>query len=70
MIQSISKLISFDEFLAVKPEIGRYELHNGVIVEMPNPNRVRTIMVNCSRLFATIGKLPLHNSILPVCNER
>jgi Uma2 family endonuclease len=37
MIQSIFKLISFDEFLAGKPEIGRYELHNGVIVEMPNP---------------------------------
>jgi Uma2 family endonuclease len=37
MTQSISKLITFDEFLGWKPENGRYELHNGVIVEMPNP---------------------------------
>ncbi|MEG4349286.1 Uma2 family endonuclease [Microcoleus sp. LAD1_D3] len=37
MTQAISKLMSFDEFLEWKPENGRYELHNGVIVEMPNP---------------------------------
>ncbi|MEP0751074.1 Uma2 family endonuclease [Trichocoleus sp. Lan] len=37
MTQAISKLINFDEFLEWKPENGRYELHNGVIVEMPNP---------------------------------
>ena len=37
MTQAISKLITFDEFLEWKPENGRYELHNGVIVEMPNP---------------------------------
>ena len=37
MTQAISKLISFDEFLEGKPENGRYELHNGVMVEMPNP---------------------------------
>jgi Uma2 family endonuclease len=34
MIQAISKLMTFDEFLEWKPENGRYELHNGVIVEM------------------------------------
>ncbi len=34
MIQTISKLMTFDEFLEWKPENGRYELHNGVIVEM------------------------------------
>ncbi|MDB9512269.1 Uma2 family endonuclease [Kamptonema animale CS-326] len=37
MIQAISKLITFEEFLEWKPENGRFELHNGVIVEMPNP---------------------------------
>ncbi len=37
MTQAISKLMTFDEFLEWKPENGRYELHNGVIVEMPNP---------------------------------
>jgi Uma2 family endonuclease len=37
MIQAISKPITFDEFIEWKPEDGHYELHNGVIVEMPNP---------------------------------
>jgi Uma2 family endonuclease len=37
MTQAISKLITFDEFIEGKPETGRYELHNGVIVAMPNP---------------------------------
>ena len=37
MTQAISKLMTFDEFREWKPENGRYELHNGVIVEMPNP---------------------------------
>ncbi|NJK65530.1 MAG: Uma2 family endonuclease [Microcoleus sp. SU_5_3] len=34
MIQAISKLVTFDDFLEWKPENGRYELRNGVIVEM------------------------------------
>ncbi len=29
--------MSFDEFLESKPQNGRYELHNSVMVEMPNP---------------------------------
>ena len=37
MTQTIPKLIIFDDFLEWKPENRRYELHNGVIVEMPNP---------------------------------
>ncbi|MGL5131937.1 MAG: Uma2 family endonuclease [Planktothrix sp.] len=37
MIQTISKLINFDQFLDWKPENGQYELHQGVVVEMPNP---------------------------------
>ncbi|MEG4815903.1 Uma2 family endonuclease [Microcoleus sp. K5-D4] len=37
MTQAISKLMTFDEFLEWKPEKGRYELHNGLIVEMANP---------------------------------
>ena len=36
MTQAISKLMSFDEFLEGKPENGGYELHNSVMVEMPN----------------------------------
>ncbi|WP_293351897.1 MULTISPECIES: Uma2 family endonuclease [unclassified Microcoleus] len=36
MIQTISKTITFDEFVAWYPEnsVHKYELHNGVIVEM------------------------------------
>lgn len=39
MIQAIAKHITFDEFIAGYPENSehRYELHNGVIVEMPKP---------------------------------
>jgi len=37
MTQAIPKLITFDDFLEWKPEKGHHELHNGVIVELPNP---------------------------------
>jgi Uma2 family endonuclease len=39
MTQSLRKLITFDEFVAKYPdETGkRYELHDGVVVEMPQP---------------------------------
>jgi Uma2 family endonuclease len=32
-----TKLVTFDEFAQWKPEGGRYELHDGVIVEMSQP---------------------------------
>jgi Uma2 family endonuclease len=37
MMQTIAKTVTFDEFVARYPEnsISRYELHNGVIVEIP-----------------------------------
>ncbi|MEH1949073.1 MAG: Uma2 family endonuclease [Nostoc sp.] len=37
MTQGIPKLVSFEDFAAWRPEGGRYELHDGVIVEMPQP---------------------------------
>ena len=39
MIQAIPKQVTFDEFIAWYPEKSehRYELHNGVIVELPKP---------------------------------
>ncbi|MDJ0616784.1 MAG: Uma2 family endonuclease [Calothrix sp. MO_192.B10] len=39
MTQAPSKLVTFDEFIAWYPDNSnvRYELHNGVIVEMPKP---------------------------------
>ncbi|MBD2485189.1 Uma2 family endonuclease [Planktothrix sp. FACHB-1365] len=44
MTQAIPKLMTFDEFLEWKPEIGHYELHNGVIVEMPNPTGQHSVV--------------------------
>ena len=46
MTQTISKLITFDEFLEWKPENGRYELHQRVIVEMQT---TKTKTVGCVR---------------------
>ncbi|MCC5660087.1 MULTISPECIES: Uma2 family endonuclease [unclassified Nostoc] len=37
MIQAIHKLVTFEDFAAWRPEGGRYELHDGVIVEMAQP---------------------------------
>ncbi|MBD1858247.1 MULTISPECIES: Uma2 family endonuclease [Leptolyngbya] len=37
MTQALSKVLTFDEFASWRPEDGRYELHDGVIVEMPQP---------------------------------
>ena len=34
MVQALPRLMTFQEFLAWKPETERYELHDGVIVEM------------------------------------
>jgi len=34
MLQSLSKLITFDEFIEWLPEDRRYELHEGIIIEM------------------------------------
>ncbi len=37
MIQSLPKLVTFEEFAAWRPDSGRYELHDGIIVEMAQP---------------------------------
>lgn len=37
MTQLLTKLITVEEFLTTKPEKGRYELHNGAVVEMAQP---------------------------------
>lgn len=37
MTQALTKVVSFEEFIDWKPSNGRYELHNGVIVEMAQP---------------------------------
>ena len=37
MAQALPKLVTFEEFVKWKPDGGSYELHDGVIVEMPQP---------------------------------
>ncbi len=37
MTQAVRKLVTFEEFALLKPEDGRYELHDGVIIKMPQP---------------------------------
>ncbi|MEH1816926.1 MAG: Uma2 family endonuclease [Nostoc sp.] len=37
MIQAIHKLVTFEDFAAWRPEGGKYELHDGVIVEIAQP---------------------------------
>ncbi|MEC4819371.1 MAG: Uma2 family endonuclease [Scytonema sp. PMC 1069.18] len=37
MSQAQPKLVTFEEFAAWRPDSGRYELHDGVIVEMAQP---------------------------------
>ncbi|MHC5595367.1 MAG: Uma2 family endonuclease [Nostoc sp.] len=37
MTQSLRKLVTFEDFVVWRPEGGRYELHDGVIVEMAQP---------------------------------
>ncbi|MBD2295385.1 Uma2 family endonuclease [Anabaena sphaerica FACHB-251] len=37
MVQVLQKPVTFAEFVDWKPDGGRYELHNGVIVEMSQP---------------------------------
>jgi len=34
MVQAVSQLMTFQEFLAWKPKTGRYGLHDGVVIEM------------------------------------
>ncbi len=38
MVQTLTQPVTFDEFIAWYPDTGgRYELHDGVVVEMPKP---------------------------------
>ena len=46
-IQPLQKLNSFDEFIEWYPDDGkRYELHDGVIIEMPPATGDRTLMIS------------------------
>ena len=79
MIQTISKTITFDEFVAWYPEnsVHNYELHNGVIVEMPlgTGRHSRVIGLTRDEISAEIRRLKLpcfipgHCLLKPVRNE-
>jgi Uma2 family endonuclease len=44
MTQALAKFITFDEFIESYPDQGRYELRNGVIVEMPQPTGIHELI--------------------------
>lgn len=44
MTQALAKTITFDEFIESYPDQGRYELRNGVIVEMPQPTGIHELI--------------------------
>jgi len=44
MTQALTKTITFDEFIESYPDQGRYELRNGVILEMPQPTGIHELI--------------------------
>jgi Uma2 family endonuclease len=72
MVLAVAKtqLVTFDEFVEWKPEQGFYELHNGVIVEMPQPvgkhEQVKGFLSIELAFLVKLAKLPyfLPNDVL------
>ncbi|GAA6617940.1 Uma2 family endonuclease [Scytonema sp. NUACC26] len=71
MIQSLPKLVTFDEFIEWYPENSeqKYEFHNGIIVEMPKPTRPHSDIAGflSGKLFIEIERLQLPYSIPKEC---
>lgn len=71
MFQPLSETVTFDEFIAWYPENSehRYELHNGVIVEMPKPTGSHSDVAGfiLGNLFIEIQKLKLPYSLPKEC---
>ncbi len=71
MISSLTKSISFDEFIDWYPEFAEtgYELHNGVIIEMPKSrgkhSKIAGFIAGC--LFTEITRLGLDYFIPKEC---
>ena len=65
MIQIATKPLTFEEFAEWKPENGRYELHNGEIVEMSQPlgDHEEVIGFSASELTAEFRKVNLPHFI-------
>ncbi|MEG3899304.1 MULTISPECIES: Uma2 family endonuclease [unclassified Microcoleus] len=71
MMQTIPKTVTFDEFAAWYPEnsVRHYELHNGVIVEMPLVPGDHSEITGfiCSEIYLEITRLQLPYSIPGDC---
>src|SRR5919199_3998503 len=71
MTQAISKQVTFDEFIAWDPENSeyRYELHEGVIVQMPKPTGKHSEVAGfiSGELFLEIRRLQLPYFIPKEC---
>ncbi|ACC79896.1 Uma2 family endonuclease [Nostoc punctiforme] len=67
MIQALRKLVTFDEFVAKYPDNTgkRYELHDGVIVEMPQPtgDHEQIIVFLVQKLILEYSRINLPYSI-------
>ncbi|MBW4421039.1 MAG: Uma2 family endonuclease [Myxacorys californica WJT36-NPBG1] len=74
MIQALAQSIAFDEFIAWYPENSetRYELHRGVIVEMPKPRGKHSDVAGflSGSLFVEIGRMNLSYFIPRECIVR
>jgi Uma2 family endonuclease len=60
MVQALPKSVTFEEFAQGKPEGGRYELHNGIIVEMSQPTGEHENIVGFLTLEISVEIKRLH----------
>lgn len=71
MVQAVSQRISFDEFIESYPENSehRYELHEGMIVEMPKPTGKHSEIAGfiSGLLFVELARLKLPYFIPKEC---
>jgi Uma2 family endonuclease len=65
MTQSLLKIVTFEEFTAWRPDGGRHELYDGVIVEMVQPSGKHEDIIGFLILILTLeyNKLNLHYRI-------
>jgi Uma2 family endonuclease len=59
MTQTLRKLVTFEEFVEWKPDGRRYELHDGVIVEMPQPSPTFPELTLTAQQIFQAGSKPL-----------
>ncbi len=60
MLQTLPKYVTFEEFTQWKPEGGRYELHDGIIIEMSQPTGGHEDIVGFLALEISVDIKRLH----------